>query len=579
MRYLFTFLLLFCLSIITLTAQDIKNPDGDEKILGNTDLVYQIISYNTDGKVYRNTYDYTTDLQVRSIIQDTLHNGNWVHITKTTYTVDSINYIYNQTDSVWYENQWLIYQSYTSKYNSNWQLLEYLDELFFGDKLYRAYRITHILDSADNVLISLDEDGPKGVWSNVSRTSYKYDKNKNVLDSLKQNWRNDKWVNDYNYIYTYDERGNKLSSCINEWFNDQWIKYKREAMTYYSTNKLHTYFYEKWEYEKYFGACRITYTYDDKGNLLTDYYEGLEKDKWKNCELNTNTYNTNGKILTKSRKVWKQDNWQDSTRESYVYDSKENELSHLIENWVANHWVNSEINLSSYDLKGNVLTDYSKSWNSEQWVTNYSSDYSYNDNGILLVSQQKVWNNQAPSSIEIVKYNDSGKVLSEVHEYWDDGKLSNSTRHFFNYDANDNFISGTCEALESGEWVHSDGWFPFVDSRNKTFVGGGYKVEVTYKTISPVKENIFDVNLFLTCSPNPSAGQLNINYTLSEPANTSISISNISGIEVANISDDLMRFAGSYTTSYDTSKLIPGTYFITLTSGNKSVTRKIQINY
>jgi hypothetical protein len=579
MRYLFTFLLLLCFSIILLTAQDIKNPDRDEIILGSGDYVDQIISYNTYGKVYRKTYDYTTDLRMRSIIQDTLHNGNWVHLTKETYTLDSLNYIYNQTDSVWYENRWHIRNSYTSEYNSNWKLLEYLEELFFDNKLYLAWRTTNTLDSADNVLISLEEFEKEGVWSNVSRTTYKYDNNKNVLDSLEQNWENDRWVNYNDNIYTYDERSNKLSSRLICWFNNEWIQCEQEIMTYSPSNKLLTYFHEQRDFDNLLYSSRNTYIYDDKENLLTNLYEIFESDKWKNYDLCSYTYNSNNKILTTLYKRWKKDNWQDSTRESYVYDSKENELLHLTENWVSDHWVNSEINLSSYDLKGNILTDYSKSWNSEQWVTNYSSDYGYNDNGILLVSQQKVWNNQIPSSIEIVKYNDSGKELSEVHEYWDDGKLSNSTRLFFNYDANDNFISGTCEALESGEWVHSNGCFPFVDSRNMYFDGYGYKTEVSYKTISPVKENIFDANLLLTCSPNPSAGLLNINYTLSEPAITSISISDMSGIEVANISNSYMQLPGSYTTNYDASKLNPGTYFITLRSGNKSVTRKIIINY
>ena len=157
--------------------------------------------------------------------------------------------------------------------------------------------------------------------------------------------------------------------------------------------------------------------------------------------------------------------------------------------------------------------------------------------------------------------------------------MSNSNRQFLNYDENNNFILGTYEVLDSGNWVHSNGYFPFVDSRNKYFVGDGYKVEVSYKTITPVKEGIFDANLFLKCSPNPSSGQLKINYTLLEPASTSIIISNILGLEVANISENQLQLPGSYTTQYDASNLTPGIYFVTLKSGNKSETRKIIINY
>jgi hypothetical protein len=579
MRYLFTFLLLFCFSIISLTAQDFKNPDGDGEIQGSTDLVDQIISYYANGTVDRETYDYTDGFRVRSIIHDFLHNGNWNYGTKTTYTLDSINYIYNQSDSAYNENQWYIRQSFTSKYNSDWQLLEYLEELYSGDYPYRAYRTTHTLDSIGNILVSFTDIRTTGDWFNWYRTTFKYDKNNNVLDSLKQNKNNGQWVNDYNYIYTYDERGNKLSSCENYWLNNKWIKFNHEIMTYYSSNKLHTYFYEEWDLDKLMKSYRNTYTYDENDKLLTNLYEGQVNNQWINLELYTNTYNSNGNILTKSFKVWKQDNWQDSTRESYVYDLNAKELSHLTENWVGDHWVNSEIYLSSYDLKGNVLSRFGKYWEDEQWVTDYSLDYSYHDNGTLLTQEYKQWYNKLSSYLEKYTYSSTGKKLSELYESWQEGQLSNSTRLFFNYDTKNNFISGTCEALESGEWVQVNGSFPFKDARNMYFDGGGYKVEVSYKTITPVKENIFDTNLFLNCSPNPSAGQLKINYTLTEPANTSISISNLFGIEVANISNNQTQLPGSYATSYDASKLTPGTYFITLMSGNKRATRKIVINY
>jgi hypothetical protein len=178
-----------------------------------------------------------------------------------------------------------------------------------------------------------------------------------------------------------------------------------------------------------------------------------------------------------------------------------------------------------------------------------------------------------------MKYNSKGKTIYFLTEDWEKGELYKSERQSFNYDENDNFILGTCEELDSGKWVHADGFFPFKDSRNTYFGGYGYKVEVSYKKITPVKGSIFDVNLQLTCSPNPTAGQLNINYNLSELAITSISISNISGIEVANISNNQMQLPGSYSTSYDTSKLTPGTYFITLIAGCKRVTSKFIINY
>jgi hypothetical protein len=94
-----------------------------------------------------------------------------------------------------------------------------------------------------------------------------------------------------------------------------------------------------------------------------------------------------------------------------------------------------------------------------------------------------------------------------------------------------------------------------------------------------VKDYTVFNNFTLSISPNPSAGPLNINYTLTEPALTSVTISHILGLEVANISENQFQLSGNYTLNYNASNLEPGAYFITVKAGNKSETRKILINY
>ncbi|MEI6090222.1 MAG: T9SS type A sorting domain-containing protein [bacterium] len=83
----------------------------------------------------------------------------------------------------------------------------------------------------------------------------------------------------------------------------------------------------------------------------------------------------------------------------------------------------------------------------------------------------------------------------------------------------------------------------------------------------------------LSISPNPTSGKLNISYTLTEPALTSISISNMLGNEMAKISENQFQLTGKYNLNYNASNFAPGVYFITIKAGNKSETKKIGINY
>jgi len=83
----------------------------------------------------------------------------------------------------------------------------------------------------------------------------------------------------------------------------------------------------------------------------------------------------------------------------------------------------------------------------------------------------------------------------------------------------------------------------------------------------------------LSISPNPTSGKLNINYTLTEPANTSVSISNLLGIEIAKISENQFQMPASYNLNYDLGNLTSGVYFVTVKAGNKLETKKIIVNY
>jgi hypothetical protein len=77
--------------------------------------------------------------------------------------------------------------------------------------------------------------------------------------------------------------------------------------------------------------------------------------------------------------------------------------------------------------------------------------------------------------------------------------------------------------------------------------------------------------------PNPFTGRTTISYTLAEAGPVTLVISNILGVQVAEIVRSGHHGAGQYSMEFDGSALPPGVYFLTLQSGTTSTTKKMVI--
>lgn len=76
--------------------------------------------------------------------------------------------------------------------------------------------------------------------------------------------------------------------------------------------------------------------------------------------------------------------------------------------------------------------------------------------------------------------------------------------------------------------------------------------------------------------PNPVASEATISYTVSEMSAVSISVVNALGQRVVN--QDLGKMSGEQTYSLDVSTLNNGLYFLNLTIGSTTITKKIAVN-
>jgi hypothetical protein len=108
------------------------------------------------------------------------------------------------------------------------------------------------------------------------------------------------------------------------------------------------------------------------------------------------------------------------------------------------------------------------------------------------------------------------------------------------------------------------------------FTRGTYKVRMNFNPILNVNQ-IESANANLSIYPNPANELSNVNFTLENTADVSISITDLSGKEVMTKAIENAP-AGEHTVSLETATFSNGIYMVNYTAGNTSVTKKLVIN-
>ena len=100
-----------------------------------------------------------------------------------------------------------------------------------------------------------------------------------------------------------------------------------------------------------------------------------------------------------------------------------------------------------------------------------------------------------------------------------------------------------------------------------------------YNVIIPAATSIADVNILQSCSvfPNPTSGNILINFTLSSATNVSINAVDMFGKCVKKMTSSSMD-AGKHETVLNASELSNGIYLLQICAGNQVVYRKIAVN-
>jgi hypothetical protein len=77
--------------------------------------------------------------------------------------------------------------------------------------------------------------------------------------------------------------------------------------------------------------------------------------------------------------------------------------------------------------------------------------------------------------------------------------------------------------------------------------------------------------------PNPSNEQTTISFTLEESSAVAVNIYDLTGQLIQVVAVNGQMIAGAYTLKVETASLPAGVYFVTITSGEVNVTRRLTV--
>jgi hypothetical protein len=552
-------------------------------IIASKDFINQVYVYNTDGNTQRFTYSYDSIGTKPSVFCEVLDMGVWVKSSKDKF-------VYNQKGNV----------------------LSYINERK-EDNQWTSNIEINTYDSLDNIISAVFKKQQKGISTNVHKYIYSYSSNFKERHTEEYSWNDDNWEIQARSTSKYNLNMQPLYNLCEIIINGQWFISGIDSTAYDIEGRTICALRETWDLGELFSFDKYTYTYDSNGynqsllhewsdvndqgkkeqfarretyirlksGKVTSYLmEDLVNGKWTESYLTTNEYNAEENLITNSTEIWENNEQVEKDIVYYTYNSNSNILTANSETWWSGKLMYTFRSTYTYDLNYNLLLHLSEKKEKEQWGNTRQLIYTYDANNRLLTYDKEEWinGNWLKRYVEIFTYDSIGKTISYQYEKYTDGVLRDVFRRRYQYNTNGNLVKENSEA-KGLDWRFYDTNFSFGDLRNNSLSFYGYQIDITYNGFNPVNEKIATAGFSLSISPNPTTGPLNINYTLTEPALTSISISNMLGIEMANISENQFQLPGTYNLNYNASNLAPGVYFITVKARNKTETKKIVINY
>lgn len=227
-------------------------------------------------------YNYNNDLSLNYFTFADWFNGEWIIYDKRTNTY----YFEGYLESVLWEwfnassGEWLYDAKDVYNYDSLGNRISMLHLNFDGQEFENAFKYENYYDTANNLILTVNQDWIDSIWINRSKSIYMYTP-ENVNDTaLFQVWTNEQWLNYHMNIFKYDEELNIISNLAKRWEGNNWLDFARGSYEYDIYNNRVREYFEIANNNNWENWFRIFYEYDDKNNLIHLFGEEWVGGQW-----------------------------------------------------------------------------------------------------------------------------------------------------------------------------------------------------------------------------------------------------------------------------------------------------------
>lgn len=428
-----------------------------------------------------------------------------------------------------------------------------------------------LISVVDNMVISY-EDG------NNEKRSYTYNSNGKFSVVIKeQMYDNALYIE--RLTHAYDINGNLTSLLIADKIGDQWIDSWRESYSYNSNNKLALKLAQRKNGDQWQDVSRVSYSYDSNGNLTLRTEEVQDSpDQWRISLRITYRYDPNGNLIWEFDEYWSGSELEKGHPITYSYDSTGVLISKLFESWDGSQWVNSHQITNTYDAQKKLIMELWKIWNDGQWENFARRAHTYNSSGNISLMLAEILEDSEWKNFErqVYTYNNGGKLTLMLFERWAENQWENVNRETYAYDSNDNLTSALFEIWENNLWTRKDNGLTFNDALGNTFDLYCSEVNIVYKTVTDVLEEIKPISEFSLSQnfPNPFNPTTIIEFSLPSNGFVSLKVFDILGKEVASLLSKNLSL-GNYSIEFAGLNLNSGIYFYQLNFNGRSHSKKM----
>jgi hypothetical protein len=257
--------------------------------------------YNKDGTTEMNCINQNWDAKA----------GNWVPVSKSTYTYDSESRCISVASSNWNSTgeSWLL----TNQFNYGYDLS--------GNKTSEVYQIW---------------DSSSASWTNNFNYTYSYDGLGEMTGYVNQVWTsNNTWANSETVAYEFNANNNVIGKTTQIWSNGNWLNYDLGTWVFDAKNNVSVSASYVWLNGKWTNTSKSEYTYDAHNNntLEVDYLWNTSSYQWDSSKYKAFVYNADNYPLSETEGVYINHVLTYTSKYQNIYNANDDKVSTTNYTW------------------------------------------------------------------------------------------------------------------------------------------------------------------------------------------------------------------------------------------------------